>query len=127
MFDLSKPPLNPGRVWLIKMLQISGGPSLYLVNCMVDLARLVAEIVANANKPDDGSGTVERSSKAIELERYLVDWKSRIPPELNFDAASLEDSELITKQKIVLKLRKSAHLTSSALVLKQSNIPRKGS
>ncbi len=46
----------------------------------------------------------------IQLDRRLADWKAHLPAPLNFERWSMEDAELTTKQKIVLKLRPSARL-----------------
>lgn len=82
-------------------------PNLYLhlVNCMVDLAHILVKISANLNRPDDEVCLLDKSSMSLELEEQLVAWKSRLPPHLNFDSASVNESELVAKQKIVLKLR----------------------
>lgn len=77
-----------------------------MVSCMVDLAGIVAMISQNAGQPDNMYGAEEMSQRSANLETSLLQWKSRLPHQLDFEASSLEESELITKQKIVLKLRR---------------------
>ncbi|KAF4986401.1 hypothetical protein FDECE_15974 [Fusarium decemcellulare] len=75
------------------------------VNCMVDIARILAEVAANANMLQDEVSKAAQSNQSMELETRLLDWKSRLPQTLNFEEVSLSDNELVTKQKVVLKLR----------------------
>ncbi|KAJ3533533.1 hypothetical protein NM208_g7941 [Fusarium decemcellulare] len=75
------------------------------VNYMVDLARILAEVAANANILQDEVSKATQSNRCMELEARLLDWKSCLPQTLNFEEVSLSDNELVTKQKVVLKLR----------------------
>ncbi|KAJ9139170.1 C6 transcription factor [Pleurostoma richardsiae] len=83
----------------------SSGPSPYLINCMVDLAEIVREISAKTYRPSEGLSLAESSGSATDLDTRLSDWKSRLPQHLDLEVQSLDEGELVTKQKIVLKLR----------------------
>ncbi|KAI6780262.1 putative transcriptional regulatory protein [Emericellopsis cladophorae] len=87
------------------VVSASHGPSLYIISCMVELAKILARISQNVWQPDVIDGPEHMSGRAANLEGSLLQWKSRLPHELDFDVSTLEESELITKQKIVLKLR----------------------
>ena len=89
------------------MVKEHSNPTTHLVKCMVDLAHILVKISTNVNKPDDEVSLLDKSSISLELEEQLVAWRSRLPPHLDFDTSSLDESELMTKQKIVLKLRLS--------------------
>ena len=73
---------------------------------MVQLARILANIVASASRSSDLEEVKESSRRAIQLDESLFAWKEGLPTDFNFEGASLDESEFITKQKIVLKLRK---------------------
>lgn len=81
---------------------------------MVDLAKILADVAANANWLDDDSSLTDKSSRSINLEKRLYNWKSCLPQQLNFESASLNENELITKQKVVLKLREGSPITWSS-------------
>ena len=75
---------------------------------MIGLARISARITGgnakHAAKHDTDVDERSRFAKDIEVE--LNAWKSDLPPHLNFDNPnSLQESELIAKQKVVLHLR----------------------
>ena len=82
------------------------GPSSCLINCMVELAGIVREISSSNRMFKDSFAIGDRSTSCAELDARLVDWKSRLPPQLNLDTVSLDETELVTKQKVVLKLRR---------------------
>lgn len=46
------------------------------------------------------------SETAFELDDALQRWKGNLPPILNLDRSTLRDPEWLSKQKVVLKLRK---------------------
>ncbi|KAK5994363.1 putative transcriptional regulatory C3C7.04-like protein [Cladobotryum mycophilum] len=92
------------KVELPKVSNVAS-PSLLLVNCMVDLAEIIRSVGANSAQPNDRTGLSEKATVATQLERRLVDWKSSLPLQLNFEISPLDENELVTKQKIVLKLR----------------------
>lgn len=74
---------------------------------MVDLARILAEVAANANPPGQEEETLAtKSNRSTNLERSLEEWKDGLPDHLNLGTSSLHENELITKQKVVLRLRK---------------------
>ena len=73
---------------------------------MVDLAIILADVAANTNQFDDQSTMIEKSRRSAELEMRLEDWTASLPRVLDFKTASLTESELVMKQKTVLKLRK---------------------
>ncbi|KAH7166077.1 hypothetical protein EDB81DRAFT_273189 [Dactylonectria macrodidyma] len=83
----------------------SSGPSLYLINCMVELAEILTEISANACRPDEAATLVQRSNRSFTLDERLSTWKLQLRAPLNLEKSSLDEAELITKQKVVLKLR----------------------
>lgn len=74
---------------------------------MVDFARILAEVAANASSPAQEKETLTvRSNRSTSLEKSLEDWKDGLPDHLNLGVSSLRENELITKQKVVLRLRK---------------------
>ncbi|CAK7221313.1 hypothetical protein SBRCBS47491_004485 [Sporothrix bragantina] len=86
-------------------LMSSPGPSTYLINCMVDLAEILMDISANAARLDEPETLLQRSSRAFVLDQRLSAWRSQLPNPFDLDRSSLDEAELITKQKIVLQLR----------------------
>ncbi|KAF2014633.1 hypothetical protein BU24DRAFT_451618 [Aaosphaeria arxii CBS 175.79] len=84
---------------------ISTGPSLNIIKSMVDFAHILTQVVRSTYQVEDDPGDVDLYQRSLELEGYLQDWKAKLPPELDFDTASLSEHEMVTKQKIVLKLR----------------------
>ncbi|KAJ4177811.1 hypothetical protein NW755_013631 [Fusarium falciforme] len=81
-------------------------PLLPFINCMIDFARILAEVAANASSPAQEKETLTiRSNRSTSLEKSLEDWKDGLPDHLNLGASSLRENELITKQKVVLRLR----------------------
>ncbi|KAM5361901.1 hypothetical protein ACJZ2D_012846 [Fusarium nematophilum] len=80
-------------------------PLLPFINCMVDLAGILAEVAANGSPPCQDESLVAKSNKSMNLERSLKEWKEGLPNDLDFSTSSLRENELITKQKVVLRLR----------------------
>ncbi|RSL72468.1 hypothetical protein CEP53_001114 [Fusarium sp. AF-6] len=81
-------------------------PLLPFINCMVDMARILAEVAANASPPgQEEESLTERSTRSTSLEKSLEGWKEGLPSHLDLRASSLRENELITKQKFVLRLR----------------------
>ncbi|VUC30475.1 unnamed protein product [Clonostachys rosea] len=72
--------------------------------CMVDLAQVFGRIVAEFRVPGEKLSFAERYEKSVLLESQLLEWRSTLPTDLDFDLVSLEESELVAKQKVVLKL-----------------------
>ncbi|KAK7421801.1 hypothetical protein QQX98_002017 [Neonectria punicea] len=81
------------------------GPSLYLISYMVELADILMEVSANACRPDEAATLFQRSERTFTLDERLSTWKSQLRDPLNLEKASLDEAELITKQKIVPRLR----------------------
>ncbi len=88
-------------------MQVANGPSVNIITCMVDLAHIVADIAENAGLAHQSNKLEQCSETALTLITSLREWKAALPAELNFDETTLGEPELITKQKIVLKLRES--------------------
>lgn len=83
---------------------------------MVDLVRILADVAANSNQFNDQSTIFEKSLRATELGKRLEDWTSNLPRALDYTTASLTDSELVIKQKTVLRLRKCfGHITTTTM------------
>lgn len=55
----------------------------------------------------------EKSEIALDLDRRLLEWKTKIPPFLDIDIVALNDPEWAFKQKLVLKLREFDLLIST--------------
>lgn len=72
---------------------------------MVELAEILTEISANACRPDEAATLVQRSNRSFTLDERLSTWKLQLRAPLNLEKSSLDEAELITKQKVVLKLR----------------------
>lgn len=81
---------------------------------MVDLAGILIDISESLTRPDDELCIRSKAARSMELEHQLITWKSQLPHELSFERSSLDESELITKQKIVLKLRASMHTQNAS-------------
>lgn len=79
-------------------------PSTKLVNCMIDLAQILCKIPTDIHEADT-LALSKSFQQSTELESELLEWRSSLPTELNFGLWSLQENELVTKQKIVLKLR----------------------
>lgn len=72
---------------------------------MVELAEILVDVSANACRPDEDATLFQRSSRSFILDERLSAWKAQLRAPLNLENSSLDEAELITKQKIVLKLR----------------------
>lgn len=96
-----------GNTYLVFPMLTSKGPKNTLmpfVTCMVDLARIMADVAANANRSDD-MAISDKSAVSLEIERRAMAWKLQVPGPLNLDSSTLNESESIMKQKVVLQLR----------------------
>lgn len=72
---------------------------------MVELAEILMEVSANACRPDEAATLFQRSQRTLTLDERLSALKSQLRDPLNLEKSSLDEAELITKQKIVLRLR----------------------
>lgn len=72
---------------------------------MVDLDEILMDISANAARLDEAETLPERSSRAFTLDKRLSVWRAQLPDPIDLDRSSLDEPELITKEKIPLKLR----------------------
>ncbi|KAH8668667.1 hypothetical protein BX600DRAFT_496703 [Xylariales sp. PMI_506] len=91
---------------LPRPLNAAGPSPSMLINCMVDMAQVLIEISANSSPIDDDATALdEKSSKSVYLDTRLSHWKANLPSQLDFENWSMEDAELTSKQKIVIKLR----------------------
>lgn len=72
---------------------------------MVALARLLQELYHETSRIERPALTTHNSMKSLDLDRRLLEWKSRLPPLLDLGSSSLVEPEWVTKQKIVLTLR----------------------
>ncbi|KAH7026169.1 uncharacterized protein B0I36DRAFT_365771 [Microdochium trichocladiopsis] len=86
-------------------LMAGDAPTTQVLNAMVGLADILLhishELVDYAGEPCG----IEKSAKALEYDRQISVWTGNLPQRLSLTGVSLLESELITKQKIVLKLR----------------------
>ncbi|KAI5922122.1 fungal-specific transcription factor domain-containing protein [Camillea tinctor] len=80
-------------------------PSPNIINYMVELARIMDRAVANASQVGIDGGLTGMVGRAQQFEQDLLEWKFCLPSTLDFDIAPIGESEFVTKQKIVLKLR----------------------
>jgi hypothetical protein len=82
---------------------------------MVALAHLMDQLSQEIYQSDDPKSLAERSSKCLDIDRRLIQWKSNLPVSLDFDKTSLIEPEWVAKQKVVLRNREfysAARLTS---------------
>lgn len=73
---------------------------------MAHFAHILAEVAANASPLGQEESLAAKSKRSKGLERSLEDWKRGLPSHLSLGTSSLRENELITKQKVVLRLRK---------------------
>jgi hypothetical protein len=73
---------------------------------MIGLAQIVDELSQETTDPDFNMHLPEKSRRCLEIDRKLVDWKNQLPADLDWDSASLVESEWVSKQKVVLRNRK---------------------
>jgi hypothetical protein len=73
---------------------------------MIGLAQIVDELSQETTDPDFNLHLPEKSRRCLEIDRKLVDWKNQLPADLDWDSASLVESEWVSKQKVVLRNRK---------------------
>lgn len=75
-----------------------------MLNVMVGLADILLHIThEQIDYSAEPCGT-EKSAKALDHDRQISVWAANIPQRLSLSGFSLLESELITKQKIVLNL-----------------------
>ena len=80
---------------------------------MVDLAGIIREIPSKAARLEESSARGHSSASAVELDSRLLDWKAQLPQQLALNISSLDEAELVTKQKVVLRLRESTIMLHS--------------
>jgi len=84
--------------------QVDDAPTTQMLNVMVGLADILLRVThEQIDYLGEPCGT-EKSAKALEHDRQVSVWAANIPQRLSPSGFSLLESELITKQKIVLKL-----------------------
>ena len=76
---------------------------------MVELAQILLQISTSAHAKNSAH-LENHSTRCNELTGRLDLWKDTLPNGIDFNLSPLDEGELVTKQKIVLKLRKSAVL-----------------
>jgi hypothetical protein len=76
-----------------------------LIEAMVELASILLQIPAGPSEHGEEDRLFQHSLKNTDLLGRLAEWKDSLPPELDLESSPLDEGELITKQKIVLKLR----------------------
>lgn len=76
-----------------------------MIPVMVTLAQIMSE-TSHLLYHNPNCSIHEMSQIAMAIDKKLLDWKANLPKFLNLDAASLNDPEWASKQKLVLKLRK---------------------
>lgn len=77
-----------------------------MISCMVSLARLLNELYTDVYLPQGEEHLSAKSARSQELESELLKWRAHLPPALNLETVSITEPEQVTKQKIVLRLRK---------------------
>ena len=70
---------------------------------MADFARISADLATGPLGEEESMAV--KSERSKDLERRLEDWKNGLPGPLNLESSSLSENELITRQKVVLKIR----------------------
>lgn len=81
---------------------------------MIALAQLMDQFMSQEiYQSDDPKSWVERSSKCLDIDRRLIQWKSNLPLALDFDKTSLVEPEWVAKQKVVLRNRRSSLMVES--------------
>ena len=73
---------------------------------MVGLAQLLKGLSHELYHPSRNVTLAERSAKSLNLDQRLMEWKAKLPPNLDMEKTSLVEPEWVTKQKIVLELRR---------------------
>lgn len=73
---------------------------------MVDLAQILAQVPGIASLPDSEASIIAQSTRSINMDSNLENWKQGLPSDLSLNNSSLLENELIAKQKVVLRLRK---------------------
>ncbi|KIW02725.1 uncharacterized protein PV09_06159 [Verruconis gallopava] len=72
---------------------------------MISLAQIVEELSQETTDPEFNLHLPEKSVRCLEIDRKLVNWKNQLPPNLDWDSASLVEPEWVSKQKVVLRNR----------------------
>ncbi|KXJ91055.1 hypothetical protein Micbo1qcDRAFT_195860 [Microdochium bolleyi] len=80
-------------------------PTTQMLNCTVGLADILLQISQDLVAYSSDACTTEKSLRAMEHDRRISAWVESLPQRLDVNGSSLLESELITKQKIVLHLR----------------------
>lgn len=73
---------------------------------MIPLVHLLKQVGQEIYHSDTISELSDRSIKSFELDKELLEWKKNLPVNWNLDKSSLTEPEWMSKQKIVLKLRR---------------------
>lgn len=73
---------------------------------MVSFADILRVASDKLYHPLQVESLTQLSKTAFELDDALQRWKGSLPPILNLDRSTLRDPEWLSKQKVVLKLRK---------------------
>ena len=82
-------------------------PKQLFTSHMVVLAQLMEDLSQETTHPDFNKQLPAKSKKCLEIDRRLIDWKNQLPPALDFEKTSLVEPEWVSKQKVVLRNRKS--------------------
>jgi hypothetical protein len=111
-----RPFLQSPRHYPLPLAQPSGltygGPTINLISAMVGLAQILLKMPAHPGRQSNTNALDQQSRSTTELDAHLEEWRAHLPSELDFNTSPLNEGELITKQKVVLKLRKSSTCTS---------------
>lgn len=90
--------------------QAPNDPKQAFTSHMIALAQLMDQLSQEIYQSDDPKSLVERSSKCLDIDRRLIQWKSNLPLSLDFDKTSLVEPEWVAKQKVVLRNRESIEI-----------------
>jgi hypothetical protein len=95
-------------------------PQQLFTSHMVPMAQIMEQLSQEIYQSDKTKSLEERSKKCLEIDRSLLEWKSRLPPSLDFDKTSLTEPEWVSKQKVVLRNRKNWQSNFETILLTKS-------
>ncbi|KAJ1326641.1 transcriptional regulatory protein GAL4 [Microdochium nivale] len=101
------PSLREPRFYRVPLpLEVANDtPTTQILNYTVGLADILLQISQDLVSYSGEPCNTAKSLRALEHDRHISDWIGRRPNRLDITASSLLESELITKQKIVIQLR----------------------
>ncbi len=78
----------------------------FFARANTELANILRRISEEIYHSGSSEPQIDKYQAAFQLDESLLLWKSHLSPVFDFEKASLTESEIFTKRKVVLKLRK---------------------